>query len=246
MQSAMNILLATPTYGGLGAEYVSSMMRLQSWLGAAGVQSRVVFNAMTEVARSRNVLATHFWENPQFTHLLFVDSDMSFAPEAVGALIGAQRPLIGAVYPKRQLDLERLVASARRHADARTAIAAALEWVVVPGAGSADVVDGRCKVDGVGMGLCLIERSVFARLMETGRISRDSLPPVAPLNQGPALGFFDVIATDRGSIPEDLAFCARWRDWCGGEVWAQLDQEIGHVGTMVFRGRCLDALAAGG
>jgi hypothetical protein len=240
----MNILLATPTYSGLGPEYVASMMRLQRALGAQGIRSRNVFNSMAEVARSRNALATHFWESPELTHLLFVDSDMSFEPSAVDALIRARRPLVGAVYPKRKLDLERFAAEARRQPDTRLAIAAALEWVVVPGSESAEVADGLCKVDGLGMGLCLIARDVFARMLEAGPISRDPTPHATLLHKGPALGFFDTIQTDQGLVPEDLAFCRRWRQ-CGGDVWAMLDQEIGHVGSMVFRGRCLDALMAG-
>lgn len=241
----MKILFATPTYGNVATEYVASMMRLQAALLGKGVQSRCAFNSMAEIARSRNSLATHFWEDTELTHLLFIDSDMGFAPDAVGALIRARRPVVGAVYPKRRLDLDRLVSMARQHDDPRTAIASALEWVVQPGSSSAEVTDGLCKVDGLGMGLCLIEREVFAKLLATGKISQDHAHGTS-LHRGPALGFFDAFATAQGSIPEDLAFCRRWREWCGGEVWAVLDQDVAHVGSMVFQGRCLDALAAKG
>jgi len=241
----MHILLATPTYGGMGTEHIATMMRLQGWLIERGVQVQVIHHAMAEVARSRNIIATHFWENTALTHLLFVDSDMAFQPEAVDALIRADQPLVGAVYPKRTLSFERLIAAARQYEDQATVIAAAMDYVVVPGRETADVVDGRCKVDGIGMGLCLIRRDVFAALLQTGSIREDAAGAVIGRHRGPTLGFFDPIPTTTGFMPEDLAFCTRWRELCGGDVWAVLDQEIGHVGTMVYSARVIDALAVG-
>lgn len=241
----MQILLATPTYGGVGTEHISAMMRLQGWLLGRGVQVRVIHHAMAEVARSRNIIATHFWENSELTHLLFVDSDMSFEPAAVEALIRADKPFVGAVYPKRQIDFARLVAAARKYEDMAVIMASALDFVVTPGSEVADVHDGRCKVHGVGMGLCLIRREVFAGLLGSGQIRQDFAGAAVGRHRGPTLGFFDPIPTETGFMPEDLSFCRRWRELCGGEVWAVLDQEIGHVGTMTYKGRVMDVLALG-
>lgn len=242
----MHILLATPTYGGMVTEHVSAMMRLQAWLIGRGVKVNTIHHSMAEVARSRNIIATHFWENTQFTHLLFVDSDMSFEPQVVGALIQAEKPFVGMVYPKRKLDLERLVTAARRYQDMGSILAAAMDFVVVPGSETADVEEGRCKVDGIGMGLCLLERRVFADLLKTGQIREDHAGGVVGRHTGPTLGFFDPIPSDTGVMPEDLSFCRRWRELCGGEVWAVLDQEVGHVGTMVYSAKVIDALAPKG
>ena len=60
MTAPLHILLATPTYGGVGTEHISAMMRLQGWLLGRGVQVRVIHHAMAEVARSRNIIATSF------------------------------------------------------------------------------------------------------------------------------------------------------------------------------------------
>jgi len=242
----MHILLATPSYGGAGPEYIGSMMRLQAWLLRQGIEVGVIHHAMAEVARSRNIIATHFWERPEFTHLLFVDSDMAFEPAAVEALIRADKPLVGCVYPKRTIDFSRLVAAARKHDHLPSIMAQAMDFVVHPGSDSADVVDGLCKVVGIGMGLCLIRREVFGGLLGSGQIKQDAAGAKVGRHAGPTLGFFDPIPTDTTFLAEDLSFCQRWRELCGGEVWAVLDQTVGHVGTMIYSARVIDALAPGG
>ena len=36
-------------------------------------------------------------------------------------------------------------------------------------------------------------------------------------------------------LPEDYTFCKRWRDM-GGEIWADLQSRLDHVGPAVFHG----------
>jgi len=36
-------------------------------------------------------------------------------------------------------------------------------------------------------------------------------------------------------LSEDFSFCKRWTDM-GGEIWADLESRLTHVGTMSFRG----------
>lgn len=239
----MQILIASPTYGGVGPEHMRAVMGLQTWLAEQGLRVKTAHHSMAEVARSRNILATAFYEQPDLTHILFIDSDIDFEPEAVAALIAADKPLVGCVYPRRAIDFDRLIAAARKLTDRRSIIASALDYVVVPEGETLQVQDGLCRVAGIGMGLCLIRRQVFEALVAAGGIKRDAAGAVGRPLKGPVLGFFDPIPTETGFMAEDLSFCTRWRQ-AGGEVWASIDQEIAHVGVMSFRARMIDALAA--
>lgn len=241
--AGMRILIASPTYGGVGPEHMRAVMALQMWMVGQGLSVKTAHHSMSEVARSRNILATAFYEQPDLTHLLFIDSDMDFEPAAVAALIAADKPLVGCVYPKRALDLDRLIAAARRFKDRRAVIASALDYVVVPDGETLEVENGLCRVAGIGMGLCLIRREVFDGLLATGGIKRDFAGAVGRPLKGPVLGFFDPIPSDTSFMAEDLSFCVRWRQ-AGGEVWAAIDQDIAHVGVMAYRGRMIDALTA--
>jgi hypothetical protein len=51
---------------------------------------------------------------------------------------------------------------------------------------------------------------------------------------GPLYGFFDQMGSVDGPLSEDLAFCERWTSLCGGDVWALVDEKIGHIGQMEF------------
>jgi hypothetical protein len=239
----MHLVLATPIYGGAGAEYINTVLRLQAWLISQGIGVSTIFHSGAEIARSRNVIATRFWYTPEATHLLFIDSDMAFDPGVVESLIRANKPLVGCVYPRRGLDMGRLIAAARKHDDPRLVLTSALHYIVDPGEDSAIVENGLCSVRSIGMGVTLIERSVFAALIGTGQLRSD--PGIADAGGGPTLGFFDPIPTEKSVLSEDYSFCKRWKDLCGGEIWAVLDQTIGHVGTMNFEGRALDALKQG-
>ncbi|MEI9963397.1 MAG: hypothetical protein WDM92_00420 [Caulobacteraceae bacterium] len=240
----MNVLIAMPAYAGMTNETVRSVLRLQAHLLARGATVSTAVHAMAEIARSRNILASLFYENAELTHLLFVDSDMAFDPEVVQRLVEVDKPLVGCIYPKRQINLDAVIAAARTHEDRDLIVASGLEFVIHHSGEALSVDDGLCAVDGVGMGLCLIAREVFTRLHETGRLSQDWSAARGRLKSGPVFGFFDPIATDRGLMAEDLSFCRRWRTLCGGEVFGLADQAVGHVGEMTFRGRFIDALEA--
>lgn len=55
-------------------------------------------NALVEMARTYNA-----------SHIMFIDSDISFQKEAVGKLFAHQKPIVGATYPRRSQPHDNLV-----------------------------------------------------------------------------------------------------------------------------------------
>ncbi|MGC1662714.1 MAG: hypothetical protein WA773_05150, partial [Bradyrhizobium sp.] len=47
----------------------------------------------------------------------------------------------------------------------------------------------------------------------------------------------------RTNLSEDFAFCKRWTDICG-EIWADLQSRLDHVGPSVFRGEVASQFAS--
>ena len=64
---------------------------------------------------------------------------------------------------------------------------------------------------------------------------------------GTVTGFFDPVfsAEMNRYLSEDLSFCDRWINQCGGEVWAKVDRKIGHIGMQMFAGNYMDRLRTG-
>jgi hypothetical protein len=55
---------------------------------------------------------------------------------------------------------------------------------------------------------------------------------------------FDCMIADDGTyLSEDFAFCKRWSDM-GGEIWADLNSALSHVGPVTFRGDLSSQFAA--
>jgi hypothetical protein len=204
--------------------------------------------ANAEIVAARNFLASFMVERAAFTHLLFIDSDMGFAPGTVEKLIAANKPLIGCICPRRQIDLAALSRLSAKGADMAVATAGALDFVVryAPGTRNVEISNGLCSVLGVGMALTLIHRSVFAGLIENGEIVRYDRHGFGKEGlSGPMYGFFDPLRDgSAGHISEDFSFCERWVKKCGGETWALAGETVQHIGDFTFVGSYLDHLSA--
>jgi hypothetical protein len=240
MATAASILIGIPTHGGVvKTRCMESLFLLQRSLIAEAIAVELGIVDSPQLVLSRNALASRVAERDKYSHLLFVDSDMAFQPATVLRMLKHGKPLIGCVYPRRVLDLDKALEGARRTTNA-AAIALASQYVGHKNDWrGVTIVDGLCQVDALGMGLCLIAGSVFRDLIATGKLRA---PDEAA---GPGHGFFDNIVRDGKYLGEDLSFCERWRTLCGGEIWGLISEEIGHVGDFVYRAKLRDRLLAG-
>jgi hypothetical protein len=229
----MKILVGTPTYNGqLTTNYTGSLLALWSELG-----DRLDWKTTsgTLVAWARNTLASLVLASDH-THLLFVDSDIDFPPSLIRRMLAFDAPIVSAVCPHRTLDPHRFHAMARTHADAGSAWARSLSFILELQEPHIER-DGFYRANRTGTGLMLIKREVFETLKQA---YPDLYRPAAGTYyefQGLAnvLQCFDPSYDENGvSVGEDVSFCRRWQA-TGGELWVVFDETVGHVGPFVFR-----------
>jgi len=189
---------------------------------------------------SRSVLLTHWFDRTNASHLLFLDADMGFDPNLIVDMVELDQPVVGAVYPKRKLDLskyEKAIAAGDAPARAR---AKAHDFTVRgPGVGA---YKGFIRVEGCGAGIMLVRRDCIATLLEKqAQLSDASAKLTSPIAHGldRLIRAFDPMRFEKAYLSEDYAFCYRWRQ-CGGDVWAAADREIVHIGLHRFAGRYSD------
>lgn len=236
-----NILIGTPTTGSVKVEFTQSLFETHGALIGAGHSAKFLPSKGADIVRQRNAIASRFVEAGQFTHLLWLDSDMDIEPGLPLRMIAMNKPVVGVPYPKKHIDLERLVSLARTtKLNADVLIARSQDYVVRFEADRADVEGGAAHADGVGFGAVLIERAVFATMIERGaaKIKRNDASTRAEKLASGLYNFFDPIYAACGGedyLTEDFSFCHRWKS-CGGEIWAILDADVGHVGDMRFGG----------
>ncbi len=248
----VRVLIAVPSFRGtVMIHTLQSLIHTVGLFGELGIQVEFINIDSAEITIARNTMATYAWRKETITHLLFVDDDMTFEPDAVIDLLRHNQPLIGCIYPKRVVSMERIWEAGKAGLSLNEALTEGSEFVTprLPSSGQLEVREGVIEVEGLGMGVTLIRREVLTTLVDQGKVERRRLQSGGEMDAfGNTFvwGFFDAVEAPDGSylLSEDLSFCHRWRE-IGGKVYGTVDRKIGHIGSFIFAGRYLDRLKMG-
>ena len=238
--SKVNLVVATPCFGGqISVLYAASLLKLQKLVRSYGaIDLKILFkDGDALITRARASLVSQFLDDPAATHLLFVDADIGFAPEQVVRLIECGADMCAAIYPIKRIDWDRVkttIESARSNP-----AAAALKYVFEVDDPSAIIESaGFVKVRYAGTGFLMICRSALEKMCAHYpqlQYQRDHSIDAATASDRRFALFECMIAEDGTYLSEDFAFCKRWTDM-GGEIWADLNSRLSHVGPMTFDG----------
>jgi hypothetical protein len=243
MTDQIHLVVATPCFGGqVSSIYTSSIFGLQRALRSmSNVDLKVhLRDGDALITRARANLVTLFLDDPNATHLLFVDADIGFTPDQVFRLIESGADVVAGIYPIKRVNW----AKAKRALDANQMDlpAASLDYVLeIDNPDEVRVVNGFTRVRYAGTGFLMIRRHVLEKMC--------AHPAYAPLQffrehshdaltgSSNRFALFEcMIDSETGTyLSEDFAFCKRWTD-IGGEIWADLDSRLDHVGPSVFHG----------
>ena len=251
MTEPVHLVVATPCLGGqVSSIYASSIFALQRALRSmSNVDLKVCLrDGDALITRARANLVTLFLDDPTATHLLFVDADIGFAPEQVFRLIESGADVVAGCYPIKRVNWDkakRAVAANRPNLPA-----ASLDYVLeIDDPDRVVVVNGFSRVRYAGTGFLMIRRQVLERMCAHPNyaslkfLREHSLDALAGSPNRFALFECMIDPATGNYLSEDFAFCKRWTD-IGGEIWADLDSRLDHVGPSVFRGDIASQFAA--
>lgn len=223
------VLICCPAFGEqMNTRTAQSIYNIGQFLTFKGIPNTFFTISAGDIEEVRNLVVTNWFDqHPQLSHLLFVDADMEFPIKLVADMLAFGKPLTGCFYAKRKWPAE-AVGRAFREGSVK------------------DLVEGFMKVAGVGGGVLLISRHVIQTMLEKLPEIVDNdvsgHPGNATLSQGRLIRAFDKYRDERGvKLSEDLAFCDRWLR-CGGDVWANVNHLIGHIGPFNYAIRYADYL----
>src|SRR5690242_19855864 len=114
--AAVKLFIATPMYGGgCTGKHQNSRLHLQKRLIDAGVtHTWPWYDHESLVPRARNKMASEFLAG-DWTHLLFIDADISFTADDILFLLSLDKDMIGAPYARKALDWKLIRDVAVRH-----------------------------------------------------------------------------------------------------------------------------------
>jgi hypothetical protein len=243
MTERIHLVIATPCFGGqVSSIYASSIFALQRELRETSNVSLTVHmrDGDALITRARANLVTLFLNDPTATHFLFIDADIGFTPRQVFRLIESGGDVVAGVYPIKRVNWDK---AQRAIKTGRENIAAAsLDYVLeIDNPDHVAVVNGFARVRYAGTGFLMIRRHVLEQMCAHPdyaplRFTREHSHDVLAGSPNRFALFECMIDPATGTyLSEDFAFCRRWTD-LGGEIWADLDSRLDHVGPAVFHG----------
>src|ERR1700756_5862585 len=110
MTDQIHLVVAPPCFGGqVSSIYAGSICSLQRALrGMSNVGLTVhMRDGDALITRARANLVTLFLDDPNATHLLFVDADIGFTPDQVFRLIESGADMVAGVYPIKRVNWDK-------------------------------------------------------------------------------------------------------------------------------------------
>jgi hypothetical protein len=245
------LFVATPMYGGMAhGLYMKSSLDLQNTMSKYGIETKFsfLFNESL-ITRARNYLVDEFLRT-DYTHMLFIDSDINFDAKDVVALMALDKDVIGAPYPKKAINWDNVIKAARQHPDIEPQELEKLvgQYVFNPVKGTKSFsVTEPLEVMEIGTGFMMIKREVFDKMKESFPNIHYKPDHVGQKNFDGSRyihAYFDTVIDYENSITgggsdrylsEDYMFCQMWRK-IGGEIYLCPWMKTQHVGSYAFTG----------
>lgn len=223
MTDKPSVFVALPAYGQqVCSTTTSALISLTRALDAHGINGGFGTLSYPDIVEIRNIFLTIWMDSVKSSHMLFIDADMGFAPELILDMIALDKPLVGALCPKKKLPIE-FAGRAKK--------------------GDVKIVNGFMEVNGVGGAIMLIKREVVTAMLQKWPELSDEVTIKNHAARSILDGHkitrlikaFNKLSIDGEEFSEDLSFCHRW-NMCGGDVWANIVHEVSHVGLYEYRG----------
>lgn len=216
----IKLVIATPFYEMKGwTNYIASLAKTLLCLQRI-VDIDLDFWSLpgdSYIERARNTLTNMFMRS-EYTHFLFIDSDMGWDIEGVLQLLAADEPLVGAGFPcKNNWDFYGCKLNCNHD--------------------GTPVVNSKGLISSwnVPTGFCMIKKEVFLKLKE-------SFPDHKYLYQAPHdaepidyYDFFGHYFRTGSDYRDDVYFCRKWAS-IGGDIWVEPRINMGHAGFLERRG----------
>lgn len=113
MNKKLSILIGFPCYDGKAVtSCLKAVMDTKYLLMSKGIGCEILdLTAESLITRGRNAIMAYFLCKKEHSHMLFIDSDITYDPNAILRLIDADKDIIGFAYPKKNIDVKKYVES---------------------------------------------------------------------------------------------------------------------------------------
>ena len=219
-----SVMIAMPCYDSVKVSTMMSVIKLVQQLAKSGVAVGINTIKSPLIHQARNYLTSVFLTT-EYTHLLFIDSDVEFEPEAVIRMLIAKKDVICTPYRVKSMDVDKKIYTVEIKEARRMEAGDIMEISAGP------------------TGIMLIHRDVFKKIIEKFpdlKIKNSVFPKPGPDHKY-YYNFFDFKFEDGYSSGEDVSFC-KLVEKVGFKLYANTASFTKHHGSYAWGGRFKDAL----
>tara|TARA_R100001460_G_scaffold15717_2_gene34619 strand:+ start:1913 stop:2728 length:816 start_codon:yes stop_codon:yes gene_type:complete len=245
----VSLFVATPVHSDVSMHYAQTMLELQKECMKRSM--RIMFQMMKSslVTQGRNLCVSYFL-NTDFTHLLFVDSDIAFDPEAIFRLIELDKDIISIPYPMKTAQWDTLMQKIKsgfikKDDDCQHHIH---QYPLLIKDNNQDIKINKGVIEATHCptGCMLIKRDVFDKLIKAypnREIVQKTTIDGKYMDRPHFYNFFDTYydSETKRYLGEDFAFCRLWSK-IGGKLFCYIMSYITHVGEFQYTGRLYDEM----
>lgn len=255
------LYILTPCYGGACmVTYVSCLLATVELFRKYGIRLQIEFCRNDSlVPRARNNLIARAMNDPEMTHILFIDSDINWQPMDVLKLMMSGAPVVGGVYPLKRYHWHRLFhdpvnpyntnivqsliqrkQNSQLHdmmTDEEMVRANLVSYNVNYLTNNLVIDNNLAEVRHVATGFMMIARTTIERMSEAYPETKyvDDVQFLNAEENAFAHALFDCQVKDGHYFSEDWMFCHRWNA-LGGKVFIHVTVNLTHSGVEDFSG----------
>lgn len=242
-------MFGLPCYDNqLTEPFFMSMIKASMAFKEIGMRFSISTISDSLINRARNQLVAKFMANKEFTHLFFIDVDISFNHEDILKMLWHDKEIMTGAYPIKDINWEKIAKNSINGMDPKDLLKNATRFVVNPvkvSGSQVRVENGALSVYDAGTGFMCISRSAFEKLFEAHPELKyvDDTGTLHGEEKEHAYALFNsyVDPDTKRFLSEDYGFCRYWQD-LGGEIWTDPSVELGHLGRLKYSGRLIDFL----
>jgi hypothetical protein len=237
-ESPIKLFIATACHDAMMTmQYTMSIMKLNILLNQYGIEYVTDFIG-NDSPRARNNSLANFLKT-DFTHIIFIDSDIEFPAEAVIELLECDKDVTCCTYSKNGFNWKRFMYSMQTEIQSKECLESrGLDYnynaFIDKSNNLIKSENGKfIKVKHASTGFMIVKREIVNKLCKK---HTELTIKTDDLNKGynEICGLFCCMIKEKVYLSEDYSFCERVND-IGGEVWLNVTHNLNHIGKYVFK-----------
>jgi hypothetical protein len=257
----VKLYILTPCFASMCyTNYVYSLINTVRLFREIGIPLKIEFCKNDSlVSRARNNLIARAMTDPEATHFLFIDNDITWEPIEILKLLIADKDLVGGVYPLKQYDWKKLVNDPQNPYNSNVVQGLLkrkndsmikdvikdedmvrfnmLKYNINYLGNSLEIENNLAKVKHLATGFMMIRRPLIEKMMTAYSYTKyvDDIGFLKEEESKMAYALFDCNVEDGHYYSEDWLFCHRWSK-LNGEIFIDISICLTHTGIEDYAG----------